>query len=190
MILREKNKTIKRICVFCGSNSGAAPEYERAAIELGALIAEKGLGLVYGGGGRGMMGALSNSALSHGGRVKGVVPKKVFSDKLINENVKDIRMTASMHARKALMGRLSDAFIVMPGGIGTLEEFAEVFTWIQLGLHSKPLGLLNTKGYYNELISFFETSMRDGFFDRNTFSRLSVSKDPAELLGLILDKQT
>lgn len=177
---------IKNICVFCGSSCGNSKEYSEAARKLGALIARKGIGLVYGGGKRGMMGVISHSVLDHGGSVTGVVPKGVFSDNLINKNITELKVTDSMHSRKALMSGLADAFIIMPGGIGTLEEFAEVFTWSQLGLHSKPLGLLNTNRYYDRLISFFETSVAEGFFDNSNFSKLLISDNPARLLKKVL----
>ncbi len=173
---------INNICVFCGSSMGNSKEYSESARKLGALIARKGLKLIYGGGRRGMMGVLSTSAIEHGGSVTGIVPKGVFSDNLINKNVTELIFTDSMHSRKALMGAMANAFIIMPGGIGTLEEFAEVFTWAQLGLHSKPIGLLNTNRYYDKLISFFETSVMEGFFDSMSFSKLLISDNPARLL--------
>jgi uncharacterized protein (TIGR00730 family) len=178
---------IKRICVFCGSNKGVNDEYAVAARELGLLMAKKGLGLIYGGGKEGMMGELSNSAIKNGGRVTGVIPKDIFSERAVNRDVTELKVTSSMHERKALMSALSDAVIVMPGGIGTLEEFAEVFTWIQLGLQTKPLGLLNTKGYYDSLLGFFDTAVKEGFFDKTSYSRLIVSDSPSDLLERILN---
>jgi len=178
---------IKNICVFCGAGSGSSKDYSDAARKLGALIARKGIGLIYGGGKKGMMGAISNAAIDQGGTVTGIIPKGVFSDNLINKNLTELKVTDSMHSRKALMSGLADAFIIMPGGIGTLEEFSEVFTWAQLGLHAKPIGLLNTNRYYDKLIGFFETSVTEGFFDSVHLSKLIISDNPARLLKKILD---
>jgi uncharacterized protein (TIGR00730 family) len=181
---------VKKICVFCGSNNGKAPEFATAAKELGCLIAQSNIELIYGGGKRGIVGALSRSVIKNGGNVTGIVPKGLFREKLINKDITSVRFTETMHQRKALMSKLADAFIVMPGGIGTLEEFAEVFTWIQLGIHSKPLGLLNTHGYYRKLLDYFKNSVVEGFFNDTCYKRLIVSDDPKILLEKLIGRGT
>jgi uncharacterized protein (TIGR00730 family) len=156
------NNPLKQICVFCGSSSGANPEYRRAARALGAVFAENKLTLVYGGGSVGLMGELARSVLAGGGEVIGVIPRR------IHEMVEALQLTQlhvveNMHERKTLMYDLSDAFIVLPGGIGTIEEFFEVFTWYQLGIQLKPFGLLNIQGYFEELLGFLEKVVAEGF---------------------------
>lgn len=145
---------IRRICVFCGSSPGTDPAYVAAARELGEVLAAQGIGLVYGGGNVGMMGELANAAVAAGGRVTGVIPKALMEREVALMELDDLRVVDSMHTRKALMADLSDGFIALPGGIGTLEEFIEVLTWAQLGLHEKPCALLNTGGYFNTLLQF------------------------------------
>ncbi len=137
---------MKRVCVFCGSSPGARPEYLQAAIELGQALAGKNIGLVYGGAKVGMMGKIAESVLEKGGEVIGVIPKDLVEREVAFTGLADLRVVGSMHERKALMADLSDGFIALPGGLGTIEEFFEVVTWAQLGIHPKPCGLLNVRG--------------------------------------------
>lgn len=153
---------IRRACVFCGSSSGFTPVYIEAARELGGALAKNGIGLVYGGAHVGMMGALADAALAEGGHVTGVIPESLVAREIAHTQLSDLRIVATMHQRKALMADLSDAFIAMPGGFGTLDEFCEVLTWSQLGLHAKPCGLLNTAGYYDPLLALFDRAVSDG----------------------------
>src|SRR5512146_155412 len=142
----------KRICVFCGSNTGTRLAYVEAAQRLGVILAERKLGLVYGGGKVGLMGKLADAVLGAGGEVIGVIPQKLMRKEIAHAGLTDLRVVNSMHERKAMMAELSDAFIAMPGGFGTFEEFCEMVTWAQLGVHRKPCGLLNIEGYYDHLL--------------------------------------
>jgi uncharacterized protein (TIGR00730 family) len=151
------------ICVFCGSQSGSDPAYVEAARKLGTLLAATGRQLVYGGGHVGIMGAIADSALAGSGRVVGVIPQTLVDREAAHRGLSDLRVVASMHDRKSLMSELSDAFMVLPGGIGTMEEFFEVWTWGTLGLHTKPYGLLNTAGYFDPLIGFLDSAVELGF---------------------------
>jgi uncharacterized protein (TIGR00730 family) len=156
------NRALKRICVFCGSSSGANPEYLRAVRALGAVFAENHLTLIYGGGSVGLMGELARSVLAGGGEVIGVIPRRIHE--LVEAlQLTELHVVENMHERKAMMYDLSDAFIVLPGGIGTIEEFFEVFTWYQLGIHLKPIGVLNTRGYYDRLLEFLQKVVAEGF---------------------------
>lgn len=154
---------MKRVCVFCGSNQGANPAYSLAAEQLGKLLAQQNIGLVYGGGKVGLMGTVANAALAAGGEVIGVIPQALANREIAHTGLSKLHIVASMHERKALMSDYADAFIALPGGMGTLEEFAEVLTWGQLGLHQKPCGLLNIEGYYNCLITFFDQAVQAQF---------------------------
>ncbi|XP_039121375.1 cytokinin riboside 5'-monophosphate phosphoribohydrolase LOG1-like [Dioscorea cayenensis subsp. rotundata] len=153
----------KRVCVFCGSSPGKKPSYQLAAIQLGHELVERSIDLVYGGGSIGLMGLVSQ-AVFHGGRhVIGVIPKTLMPREITGETVGEVRPVAGMHQRKAEMSRHADAFIALPGGYGTLEELLEVITWAQLGIHDKPVGLLNVDGYYNSLLSFIDKAVDEGF---------------------------
>ena len=173
---------MKRICVFAGSNSGARVEYVAAARELGRVLGERQLGLVYGGGRVGLMGALADEALSGGGRVIGVMPEALVAKEVAHRGLSELRVVKSMHERKAMMAGLADGFVALPGGWGTVEEFFEVLTWGQLGFHRKPCGLLNIHGYYDRLLSFAEHAVDEGFVKREHSSMISVSDSPSELL--------
>jgi len=173
---------LKRICVFAGSNSGARVEYVAAARELGRVLAQRQLGLVYGGARVGLMGALADAALSGGGHVIGVIPEALVAKELAHRGLSELRIVKSMHERKAMMADLADGFVALPGGWGTVEEFFEVLTWGQLGLHRKPCGLLNIHGYFDRLLSFVEHSVDEGFVRRDYRSMISVSGSPDELL--------
>ncbi|MEA2255875.1 MAG: hypothetical protein QOG35_1920 [Solirubrobacteraceae bacterium] len=178
---------LSSICVFCGSNAGTDPAYLAAAEEVGAGLAQRGIRVVYGGGRVGLMGAVADAARAAGGEVIGVIPKQIFDLEIGHTGIDDLRVVGSMHERKALMAELADAFIALPGGIGTLEELFEVFTWAQLGLHAKPLGLLDVVGYYEPLAAFLDHSVEQGFLRPETRAILSVSDAFDELLGALHD---
>jgi uncharacterized protein (TIGR00730 family) len=173
---------MRRVCVFCGSSPGKSPAYLEAARAMGRALAERGLGLVYGGGSTGLMGALADSALARGGEVLGVIPRALELRELAHGSLTTLHVVGSMHERKAKMAELADAFIAMPGGMGTLEEVAEILTWAQLGLHARPIGLLNVAGYYDPLIAFFDRALAEGFVRPEHRRMLTVAKDPGELL--------
>lgn len=156
-------RKFKRVCVFCGSNSGENPLYVATARDLGATLARRGLGVVYGGAKVGLMGTLADAALAHSGEVIGVIPEKLQSREIAHDGLTELFVVESMHARKTMMAHLSDAFIALPGGWGTLEETFEVVTWTQLRYHVKPVGLLNVGGYYDRLLDFVEHAVHEGF---------------------------
>jgi uncharacterized protein (TIGR00730 family) len=155
-------RAIKRICVFCGSHSGAREVYGEQARALGSAMAERGIGLVYGGGGIGMMGAVADAVIESGGGVIGVIPYALAAKERARRDI-DMRVVNTMHERKAMMAELSDAFVAMPGGFGTLEEMMETITWGQLGIHRKPVGLLNVAGYYDPLLAMIDRAIEEGF---------------------------
>lgn len=154
---------LKRICVFCGSSSGERPEYAEAARQMGTALTARGLELVYGGGRVGLMGTIADATLAAGGRVIGVIPQALFDKEVGHSGLTDLHIVKSMHERKALMAELSDAFIAMPGGFGTFEEFFEVLTWAQLGFHRKACAILNVAGYYDQMLGFFDHIVAEGF---------------------------
>ncbi|MBI4606309.1 MAG: TIGR00730 family Rossman fold protein [Planctomycetes bacterium] len=154
---------MKRVCVFCGSSSGARPEYAAAAGALGAAIARRGLELVYGGGSVGLMGIAADAALAAGGRVVGVIPRALATKELMHTGLQDLRIVSTMHERKALMVELTDAFVALPGGLGTIEELCEVVTWAQLGIHEKPCAVLNVAGYFDPLLALLDHAVEEGF---------------------------
>lgn len=154
---------MKRICVYCGSSNGTRPSYVEAARALGKSLVRRGLGLVYGGSNVGLMGALADTVIAQGGEVIGVIPEPLVAKEVAHAGLPDLRVVGSMHERKALMAELADGFIALPGGFGTLEEFCEIVTWVQLGLHRKPCGLLNVEGYYDGLLSFINHMMTESF---------------------------
>ena len=173
------------ICVYAGSQSGARDAYRLATERLAALLAGEGIGVVYGGGKVGLMGTLADAALAAGGHVTGIIPAALRDRELAHQGLPDLRVVGSMHERKALMAELSDAFVAVPGGIGTLEELVEVFTWSQLGLHAKPVALLNVEGYYEGLIDFLDHTVDEGFLRPRTREMLVVGSQPDELLELL-----
>ncbi|MBI5446875.1 MAG: TIGR00730 family Rossman fold protein [Deltaproteobacteria bacterium] len=173
---------MKRICVYCGSNYGTRPAYRRAAAELGTELARRGLGLVYGGSHVGLMGALADATLAAGGEVVGVIPGALVSREIAHPGLSELRVVGSMQERKALMADLSDAFIALPGGFGTLEEFCEVATWTQLGLHRKACGLLDVERYFTALLAFLDHAAGEGFIRREHRSIVLTSDTPGELL--------
>nr|WP_085915296.1 MULTISPECIES: TIGR00730 family Rossman fold protein [Pseudonocardia] len=171
------------LCVFCGSNPGRVPEYVAAARRLGALLADAGIGLVYGGASVGTMGELADAALERGGRVVGVIPEHQLAGEIAHDGLTELHVVGSMHERKAMMAELSDGFVTLPGGIGTLEEFAEALTWSQLGLHAKPVGLLDTAGYYRDLLAFFDHAVAEGFLRAADRALVRSGPDPETLLA-------
>ncbi|XP_073271853.1 cytokinin riboside 5'-monophosphate phosphoribohydrolase LOG1 [Primulina huaijiensis] len=158
-----KASKFKRICVFCGSSQGKKTSYQESAVELGKVLVSRNIDLVYGGGSIGLMGLVSQAVHDGGRHVMGVIPKTLMPRELTGVTVGEVKAVADMHQRKAEMARHSDAFIALPGGYGTLEELLEVITWAQLGIHDKPVGLLNVDGYYNSLLSFIDKAVEEGF---------------------------
>ena len=176
---------MRRICVFCGSTSGVRPEYAAAARALARAIAARGHGLVYGGGNVGLMGIIADAMLEAGGEVIGVIPHTLMTREIGHTGVSTLHVVDSMHERKALMADLSDAFVALPGGIGTFEEWFEAVTWTQLGLHRKPCGLLNVHGFYDELIRFMEHAWTEGFIKPETRAVVRYASEPAALLDAL-----
>ncbi len=172
---------MKRICVNCGSNSGVRPEYVEAATKLGELLSEKGIELVYGGAGVGLMGAVASAVMKSGGTVIGVIPESI-ADKVGNNNLTELLIVPTMHERKKIMFDLSDGFIALPGGMGTIEEVFEILAWAQLGLHGKPCGMINICGYYDKLLEFLDYSVTQLFVKRQHRDMVLVSRDPGVLL--------
>jgi uncharacterized protein (TIGR00730 family) len=172
---------IRSVCVFCGSNVGAAPRYAEAARAFGALLAREGLTLVYGGGHVGLMGIAADAALAAGGKVTGVIPRALWDREVGHRGLTELHIVESMHERKAMMASLSDAFVALPGGLGTLEEIFEVWTWAQLGIHAKPLGFLDVAGFYTPLMAFLDRGVTEGFI-RPRFREMALVDDDAEAL--------
>jgi uncharacterized protein (TIGR00730 family) len=170
-----------RLCVFCGSSAGRNPAFVSAAQALAAELARRQIDIVYGGGNVGLMGVVADAALAAGGRVIGVIPRGLVTRELAHGRLTELHVVDSMHARKALMADLSDGFLALPGGFGTLEEFCEVVTWTQLGIHRKPCGLLNVAGYYDGLLAFLAHALREEFL-RPTHFEIVVAGDDAEQL--------
>ena len=173
---------MKSVAVFCGARHGASPEYTLAARMLGAEIAQRGMTLVYGGGHVGLMGVVADACLAAGGQVVGVIPDFMVARELAMDGLTELHVTDSMHSRKALMAERADAFIALPGGFGTLDELFEILTWRQVGLHSKPIGLLNVDGYYSGLLSFITRAIEEGFVGETESVFLQMQDTPAKLL--------
>lgn len=178
---------MENICVYCGSMQGRRPEYAAAARRVGTLLAERGIGIVYGGGSIGLMGILADAALAAGGHVTGIIPEHLSRREIAHADLTELVIVRSMHERKALMEQRSDAFIALPGGLGTLEELFEILTWAQLGLHRKPCGLLNVDGYYDPLISLLDRAVAEGFLRDKHRGLLVVDDDPERLLDRFED---
>jgi len=172
----------RRICVFCGSNPGVNPAYTKAAAGLARLLADRRIELVYGGGNIGLMGVLADAALEAGGRVIGVIPESLMAKEVGHQGLTELRVVGSMHERKALMADLAEGFIALPGGYGTFEEFCEVVTWSQLGLHAKPCGVLNAEGYYDPLLALFDRAVKEGFLRSDNRTLVLEERDPRRLL--------
>ncbi len=173
---------MEKICVFCGSSPGVQPEYSQAAEKLGHILAKKGIGLVYGGGSVGLMGRIARAALEKGGSVTGVVPRSLVEREVVLTGLDDLRIVGSMHERKALMAELSDAFIALPGGLGTIEEFVEILTWAQLGMHRKPCGLLNVRQYWDPFVQFLGHVAGEQFIEEEHLDMVMIEDDPDVLI--------
>ncbi len=180
---------MKRVCVFCGSSAGSSPVHQQAAHRMGAALVRRGLGLVYGGGGIGLMKVLADAVLDQGGEVIGVIPKSLTTKEVAHGRVTDLRIVSSMHERKALMADLADAFVALPGAYGTLDEFCEMLTWGQLGLHQKPCGLLNVDGFYDHLLAHFDRLVTEGFLSPVYRSLVHESHEPENLLDTLSNYQ-
>jgi len=173
---------MKRLCVYCGSSEGKNDDYVRAAGEMAEVLVQNRIGLVFGGSSKGIMGQLADAVLDGGGEVEGVIPKSLLEKEIAHDGLSRMHVVDSMHARKSMMAVLSDGFIAMPGGFGTLEEIVEILTWAQLQFHEKPCGLLNVHGYFNHLLSFLDHAEAEGFLRPEHRAMLLVSKTPADLL--------
>ena len=178
---------MKRICVFCGSSEGTRPEYGAAAEEMAAELVRRNVGLVYGGSKVGLMGVIADAVLKAGGEVQGVIPESLMSLEVGHRGLTKLHVVRSMHERKALMADLSDAFVAMPGGFGTLEEFCEVVTWTQLGLHLKPCGILNVLNYYSALLRMFDHAVEERFLKRENRALVLARNKPADLLQALAE---
>jgi hypothetical protein len=176
---------MKRICVFCGSSNGARDTYLEAARAMGRALARQRVGLVYGGGCVGLMGVVADAVLAAGGEVIGVIPAALVAKEVAHRGLNELRVVGSMHERKALMAELADAFIALPGGFGTFEEFCEVITWAQLGLHRKPCGVLNVAGYYDPLLALFDHAVTEGFVRSAHRSLVLEAPEPERLLEML-----
>jgi uncharacterized protein (TIGR00730 family) len=177
----------KRICVFCGSSSGGRQGYAAAATSLARCLAASGIAIVYGGGKVGLMGTLADAALEAGGEVIGIIPRSLVQKEIAHQSLSDLRVVGSMHERKALMAELSDAFIALPGGYGTVEEFCEVLTWTQLGLHRKACGILNVEGYYDRFLALFDHAVEEQFL-KPAHRQLVISDHrPESLVSRLLE---
>lgn len=177
---------MKSICIYCGSAAGVSPAYAQAARELAQGMVANDVGLVYGGGNIGLMGVIASEVMRLGGRATGVIPQALLDKEIGHVGLTHLHIVKDMHERKALMAQLSDGFIAMPGGVGTLEELFEVFTWFQLGLHDKPIGLLNVDGFYDGLLTFIQHQVREGFLKTNQAAFLMHEAEAPALLARFL----
>lgn len=177
---------MKSLCVFCGSSFGRHPEYRASAESLGRVLAIRGVRLIYGGGNVGLMGAVADACLAAGGSVTGVIPQALVDREVAHHGVTELHIVRTMHERKAMMADLASAFLALPGGIGTFEEFFEILTWSQLGLHQKPCGLLNVLGYYDPLLALMNHAVEEGFL-RETHRRMLLSGESGDELLDALD---
>ena len=176
---------MRRLCVFCGSSTGSRPEYRAAARRLGELLAGRGVGLVFGAGHIGLMGVLADAVLRGGGEAVGVIPQALVDKELAHRGLSELRVVGTMHQRKALMADLADAFAALAGGYGTAVETFEILTWAQLGLHTKPIGLLNVAGFFDPLLAWLDHCVREAFIRPEHRALLQVSADPEELLDML-----
>jgi uncharacterized protein (TIGR00730 family) len=180
---------MKRVCVFCGSNSGARLQYQESAVSLGQALASNGLGLVYGGSSIGLMRAVADSVLDAGGEVIGIIPQALVGREQAYPRVRDLRVVNSMHERKAQMAALSDAFVALPGGLGTLDEIFEMLSWAQLGIHDKPCGFLDVDGYYRPLLQFLDHATAEQFIRPHHRAMILFANDPVDLLAQLRSYQ-
>ena len=176
---------MKHVCVFCASSDGARPEYHAEASRLGRLLGERGLELVYGGASVGLMGAVADEALAAGARVVGVLPEVLREREIAHPGVTELHYVGSMHARKALMAERADAFVALPGGFGTLDEFLEIVTWALLGIHAKPCVMVNTLGYFDRLLAFLDHAVAEGFARASARGLVLVAEDAESALAMV-----
>jgi uncharacterized protein (TIGR00730 family) len=181
---------IRSVAVYCGSSLGASPAYARAARDMGTELASRGLTTIYGGGNVGLMGVLADAALAHGGRVVGVIPSALVDLEVAHAGLTELIVVDSMHARKAVIAERADAFAALPGGLGTLDEFCEALTWSQLGIHRKPMGLLNTDGFYDPFIQLMDRMTGEGFIRPGHRANALAAPTPSELLDALASWQT
>jgi hypothetical protein len=177
---------VSRLAVFCAASPGERPLFAESVASVGRLLAERGIGLVYGGGGTGLMGVLADAAMAAGGEVIGVIPAALVAKEQAHNGLSQLHVVETMHERKALMSELADAFLALPGGYGTLDELFEAITWRQLKIHDKPCGLLDVDGYYADLVAFLERAVREGFIRKTELPKLLVGTDPGALIDDLL----
>lgn len=182
-------KTLNSLCIYCGSSPGRLGAYTAAADRLAEALVSRDIRLIYGGAGIGIMGRMADRMLALGGLAVGVIPKALAHKEVVHQSLSELHVTYSMHERKMLMAELADGFIALPGGLGTLEELFEIWTWAQLGLHNKPCGLLNSAGYYDALIEFLDHVLAEQFVKKDHHALLMVETDPAVLLDRFADYQ-
>jgi uncharacterized protein (TIGR00730 family) len=180
--------SVRRICVFCGSSVGAKAAYREAAVQTGQAIGRRGYGMVYGGAGKGLMGVLADSALEAGAEVTGVIPRSMVDREVAHHGLTELRIVDTMHQRKAQMAELADAFLALPGGLGTLEELFETWTWAQLGMHDKAFGIVNVAGYFDPLIRMVEKMVDEGFIPQAQVHRLVTGPDPDTVIELLAER--
>jgi uncharacterized protein (TIGR00730 family) len=180
---------LSTLCVYCGANGGHQPVYAEVAAALGRELGRRGIGLVYGGGSVGLMGTVARATLQAGSPVTGVIPTSLTTRELMGHPIGELIIVPTMHERKARLAAMADAFIAMPGGFGTLDELFEAITWGQIGLHNKPIGLLNVVGYFDPLLAFIERSLAEGFIRPHHRDLFVVADEPAQLLDLLIDHQ-
>jgi uncharacterized protein (TIGR00730 family) len=178
---------MKSVCVFCGSNPGRDPAYMQSATDMGRLLGERGIKMIYGGGSVGLMGAAADACLDAGGQVVGVIPRSLLQREQGHGRLTEQHVVGTMHERKALMNRLSDGFVILPGGVGTLEEFFEIWSWANLGIHAKPFGVLEVNGFWAPLLAFLDRMTADGFVRPEFRALLRVATVPADLLQAMDD---
>ncbi|MCP8618125.1 TIGR00730 family Rossman fold protein [Salirhabdus salicampi] len=180
---------MKNVCVFAGSNYGARPSFKQGANQLGSLLATKGIELIYGGSNTGLMGEVANEALAQNGDVTGVMPKGLFKGEIVHEHLTQLIEVQDMHERKAKMNNLSDGFIALPGGLGTFEELFEVLSWSQIGIHQKPIGILNIENYYTPLLDLIEHATTEQFMYKSHQELILSAEDPEDLLEMMINFQ-
>ncbi|GAB2210718.1 hypothetical protein Droror1_Dr00016001 [Drosera rotundifolia] len=186
-LVNNKTRKFKSVCVFCGSKSGYKPIFGEAALDLGKALVERKIDLIYGGGSVGLMGLVSKTVFYGGCRVLGVIPRALVPHEISGEAVGDVKVVPDMHQRKAEMEKHADAFIALPGGYGTMEELLEMITWSQLGIHKKPIGLLNVGGYFNSLFALFDKGVEEGFIE-DTARHIVIAADSAEELIMKMEE--
>lgn len=181
-MVEDRQQTVQSVCIFCGASTGSEDSFAEATKEVVTSLVRRNIRVVYGGGKAGLMGVVADTALKLGGRVVGVMPQHLVDREIAHDGLSELHVTDSMHDRKKLMGDLSDGFVALPGGFGTLEELSEVLSWAQIGLHTKPIGLLDTNGFFAPLLSFFDTMVANGFLRSESRSLIIRDDDPERLL--------